>query len=111
MDDYNMNRRSFLKIFFGSIATAVAAPIIIAAAPKTIIISRTGISPDKIIQGQAILVPTFEIASNPIISLSEVKARRFYIVDRAQTKAKEAIQKEEDKKFFNLINTAVRGAV
>lgn len=30
---------------------------------------------------EEILVPTFEIASNPTVSLSEIKARRFYIVD------------------------------
>jgi len=35
--------------------------------------------------------------------LSEIKARRFYIVDRAQIKAKEAIQKEEDLNIFNAI--------
>jgi len=31
---------------------------------------------------QEILVPTFEIAENPEIRISEVTARRFYIVDR-----------------------------
>jgi len=35
-----------------------------------------------IIEGEEILVPTFEIASNPQIKLSEIKARRFHIVDR-----------------------------
>ena len=29
-------------------------------------------------------VPTLEIVSNPTLKLSEIKARRFYIVDRAQ---------------------------
>lgn len=60
------------------------------------VISRRGAVPDQIQEGEEILVPTFEIAANPQVRLSEIKARRFYIVDRAQIKAKEAIQKEED---------------
>ncbi len=60
------------------------------------VVSRRGAVPDQIQQGEEILVPTFEIAANPTVRLSEIKARRFYIVDRAQIKAKEAIQKEED---------------
>ena len=49
------------------------------------------------------------IATNPTIRLSEVKARRFYIVDRAQIKAKEAIQKEEDRNIFNAVAAAAAG--
>jgi hypothetical protein len=67
------------------------------------VISRRGAVPDMITEGEEILVPTFEIAANPTIRLSEVKARRFYIVDRAQIKAKEAIQKEEDLNIFNAV--------
>jgi hypothetical protein len=73
-------------------------------------ISRRGAVPDMITEGEEILVPTFEIATNPTIRLSEVKARRFYIVDRAQIKAKEAIQKEEDLNIFNAVNAAVDAA-
>lgn len=74
------------------------------------VISRRGAVPDMIIEGEEILVPTFEIATNPTVRISEVKARRFYIVDRAQIKAKEAIQKEEDTNIFNAINAAVPAA-
>jgi hypothetical protein len=63
-----------------------------------------------ITEGEEVLVPTFEIATNPTIRLSEVKARRFYIVDRAQIKAKEAIQKEEDLNIFNAVFAAVTTA-
>ena len=31
-----------------------------------------------------LLIPTVEIATNPAIKCSEIKARRYYIVDRAQ---------------------------
>ena len=74
------------------------------------VISRRGAVPDMIVEGEEILVPTFEIATNPTIRISEVKARRFYIVDRAQIKAKEAIQKEEDTNIFNAIDAAVPAA-
>lgn len=73
------------------------------------VISRRGAVPDMIVEGEEILVPTFEIATNPTVRISEVKARRFYIVDRAQIKAKEAIQKEEDTNILNAINAAVAG--
>lgn len=45
-------------------------------------ISKIG-SPNQILQGGTISIPTFEIASNPTIKLSDIKARRFYIVDRS----------------------------
>jgi hypothetical protein len=74
------------------------------------IISRRGAVPDQIQEGEEILVPTFEIAANPTVRLSEIKARRFYIVDRAQIKAKEAIQKEEDTNIFAALTAAATGA-
>jgi len=46
-------------------------------------VTRPGIR-DQIKEGEEIFVPTFEIASNPTIRLSEIKARRFYIVDGEQ---------------------------
>lgn len=70
------------------------------------VVSRRGAVPDQIQEGEEILVPTWEIAANPTIRLSEIKARRFYIVDRAQIKAKEAIQKEEDTQIFAAIVAA-----
>lgn len=70
------------------------------------VVARRGAVPDQIQEGEEILVPTWEIAANPTIRLSEIKARRFYIVDRAQIKAKEAIQKEEDTQIFNALIAA-----
>lgn len=70
------------------------------------VVSRRGAVPDQIQEGEEILVPTFEIAANPTVRLSEIKARRFYIVDRAQIKAKEAIQKEEDSNIFRALIAA-----
>lgn len=70
------------------------------------VVARRGAIPDQIQEGEEILVPTFEIAANPQVRLSEIKARRFYIVDRAQIKAKEAIQKEEDANIFSALIAA-----
>lgn len=70
------------------------------------VVSRRGAVPDQITEAEEVLVPTFEIAAYPTIRLSEIKARRFYIVDRAQIKAKEAIQKEEDTNIFNALIAA-----
>ena len=74
------------------------------------VVSRRGAVPDQIQEGEEVLVPTFEIAANPTVRLSEIKARRFYIVDRAQIKAKEAIQKEEDTNIFNALLASVPDA-
>ena len=70
------------------------------------VVSRRGAVPDQIQEGEEVIVPTFEIAAHPTVRLSEIKARRFYIVDRAQIKAKEAIQKEEDTNIFNALIAA-----
>ncbi len=70
------------------------------------IIARRGAVPTQFVEGEEILVPTFEIAAHPTIRLTEIKARRFYIVDRAQIKAKEAIQKTEDTNIFSALIAA-----
>jgi hypothetical protein len=72
------------------------------------VVARRGGVRDRIVEGEEVLVPTWEIAANPQIRLSEIKARRFYIVDRAQMKAKEAIQKQEDTEILGDIEAAVR---
>lgn len=76
-------------------------------AVKSWVLSKRGAVPDMYVEVEELLVPTFEIATHPTVRLSEVKARRFYIVDRAQMKAKEAIQREEDTNIFTTINAAV----
>lgn len=74
------------------------------------VISRRGGVPENMTEGEEVLVPLFVIAARPTVNLTEVKARRFFIVDRAQIKAKEAIQKEEDTNIFNAIEAAVDAA-
>jgi HK97 family phage major capsid protein len=50
-----------------------------------------------------VLFPLFEIASNPEIPLTEIKNRRFDLIERAVDKAKIAIQAEEDTKVFSVM--------
>jgi len=45
--------------------------------------------------------PSFEIATNPTIQISGIRARRFNIIDRSQITA---IQAVEDENIFNAIN-------
>lgn len=75
-----------------------------------VVLGRRGGVPEEIHEGEEVVVPTFEIAVHPTIRLAEIKARRFYIVDRAQIKAKEAIQKEEDSNIFTALLAAVDSA-
>jgi len=48
--------------------------------------------------------PLFEIASNPVIPLTQVKERRFDLIERAQDLAKAEIQAEEDTRVFEILD-------
>jgi HK97 family phage major capsid protein len=51
-----------------------------------------------------VLFPLFELASNPEISLTEIKQRRFDLVERSVDLAKVEIQAEEDRKVFAVMD-------
>lgn len=72
-------------------------------------ISRRGAVVEKLVEAEEVLVQTFPIATNPKVLLTEIAARRFYVVDRAQIKAKEAIQKQEDSLILNTLIAAAVG--
>jgi hypothetical protein len=71
------------------------------------VVPKRGSVPDVMIEAEELLVPTFEIACNPTVRLNEIRARRYYIVDRAQVKAKDAIQRQEDLEVFKAISVSV----
>lgn len=73
---------------------------------KAYTVSKRGAVPTAEIEAEEVLVPTFEIAANPVLRYSEVRARRFYIVDRAQIRAKDSLQRQEDTEVFKVINGA-----
>jgi len=99
-----VNRRSFLRLCLGISSTPLVADESVgllswAWSKITSWLSRPKPKPAY---GE-VLVPVFEIASCPTIRLSDIKVRRFYIVDRAQIKAREAIQKEEGDNIFRTL--------
>jgi hypothetical protein len=50
------------------------------------------------------MVPTFEVASNPMIPITQIKERRFDIVARALNLAKATVGEAEDKYIFKLFD-------
>ena len=70
------------------------------------IVSSHGSAPESRVQGDRVLVPEFEIVSNPTVRIAEVKRRRFNIIDRAQQKARQEIQAQEDANIFAALDYA-----
>jgi folate-dependent phosphoribosylglycinamide formyltransferase PurN len=64
----------------------------------------------SVAKSQRIHVPLFEIASNPQIALTEIKARRFDLVDRALDRAKAEIQAAEDTRVFATMDATAADA-
>jgi len=73
---------------------------------RAFVISKRGKAADQIIEGDRIQVPTFEIVSYPQVRFSQVKERRFNVIDRAQQRAKSDIMAVEDTEIFSLIDAA-----
>lgn len=81
---------------------------------KAFVISKRGKAPDQVVEGDRVQVPTFEIVSYPQVRFSQVKERRFNVIDRAQQRAKSDIMAVEDEEIFSLIDsasTAVNNAI
>jgi len=51
-----------------------------------------------------VLFPLFEVSSNPQIQITEIKQRRFDLIERAVDLAKAEIQAEEDRKVFAVMD-------
>ena len=71
-----------------------------------VVIGEEGQTPETILKGRRILVPLFEIGSNPKIPFTQIKERRFNLIDRAQDKAKQEIQATEDDLGFSALNVS-----
>jgi len=56
-----------------------------------------------------VIFPLFEIASNPEIPLTQVKERRYDLIERAQDLAKAEIQAEEDTRVFEVLDAVATG--
>ena len=55
-------------------------------------------------KSRRVTFPLFEIASNPEIPLTQVKERRFDLIERAQDLARAEIQAEEDTRVFEVMD-------
>lgn len=71
-----------------------------------IVIGEEGQTPETIVKGKRILIPLFELGSNPKIPFTQIKERRFNLIDRAQDKAKQDIQAVEDDLGFSALTVA-----
>jgi hypothetical protein len=71
-----------------------------------VIISSNGSVPESRVFGDRVTIPEFEIVSNPTVRIAEVKRRRFNVVDRAQQKARQEIQAQEDANVFAALDFA-----
>ena len=71
-----------------------------------VVVSSNGSAPESRVFGDRVTVPEFEIVSNPTVRIAEVKRRRFNVVDRAQQKARQEIQAQEDANVFAALDFA-----
>lgn len=64
----------------------------------------------SIVKGRRVHIPLFEIASQPTIPLTEIKQRRFDLIQRSQDLARAQIQAAEDERVFAVMDSvAVNG--
>lgn len=78
---------------------------------RAFVVSKRGQVPDQLIEGDRITVPTFEIVSYPQVRFSQIKERRFNVIDRAQQRAKSDIMAVEDETVFNLLEAAATSGI
>lgn len=70
------------------------------------VISSNGAAPESRVTGDRVILPELEIVSNPTVRIAEVKRRRFNVIDRAQQKARQEIQAQEDANIFSALDFA-----
>ena len=71
-----------------------------------VVISSNGTGPESRVFGDRVVVPEFEIYANPTVRISEVKRRRFNVIDRAVQKARQEIMAQEDANIFAALDAA-----
>lgn len=57
--------------------------------------------------GERVLFPLFEISSNPEIPLSQIKERRYDLIERAQDLGKSQVQAAEDGRGFAIMDAVI----
>ena len=64
----------------------------------------------RVVKPKRVTVPTFEIVANPLIPISQIKERRFDIVERSLNLAKAEIGATEDGHIFGLFDAIATAA-
>lgn len=70
------------------------------------IVSSNGSAPESVVRGDRVTIPEFEIVSNPLVRIREVRQRRFNVIERAVQKARQEIQAQEDANAFGALDFA-----
>lgn len=74
------------------------------------VIGEEGDAVMSVVKPRRVLIPLFEIASLPQIPLTQIKERRFDLIERAQDLARAEIQAAEDERVFAVMDAvAVNG--
>jgi HK97 family phage major capsid protein len=74
------------------------------------IVGEEGENIISVTKPRRVIFPLFEVASNPEIPLTQIKERRFDLIERAQDLARAQIQAAEDERVFNILDAiAVNG--
>lgn len=73
---------------------------------QAVVVSSNGSAPESRVFGDRVTVPEVEIVSNPTVRIAEVRRRRFNVIDRAQQKARQEIQAQEDANIFAALDFA-----
>lgn len=71
-----------------------------------VVVSSNGSAPESQVRGDRVTIPEFEVVSNPVVRIREVKMRRFNVIDRAVQKARQEIQAQEDANVFAALDFA-----
>lgn len=77
---------------------------------KAYVVGEEGTDVTEVIKGDRVFVPLREIATNPMIPLTQIKARKYDVETRVQTKAKSEMFKEEDTMVFNIFEKISQSA-
>ena len=64
----------------------------------------------QVVKPKRVTVPTFDIVSNPMIPITQIKERRFDVVERSLNLAKAEIGAQEDGYIFGLFDAAAAAA-
>jgi len=71
-----------------------------------VVVSSNGSAPESRVFGDRVVIPEFEIVSNPTVRIAEVKRRRFNLIERAVQKARQEIMAQEDANIFAAVDAA-----